>query len=226
MFDLLDDFDEQGALREAAERVGRCSRAELLGGAVGAAGVLLGALAAPAAAKTTRRELAILNFDLVFEYMQVGLYSEAERIGALSRTTASWTRVVGAHERAHARVLKDLLGREAVKKPSFNYRGVTEEDGRFTRTAVAFEDATAALLKGQAPRIESRDLLAALLTLHSIEARHAAWVRYIAGIPPATSAFDEPSSQQRIEGIVQRANFVSDIPTRLTRRSMEPRYTG
>jgi hypothetical protein len=226
MYDVLDEFDEDGALREAAEGVARCSRAELLSGAVGAAGVLLGALAAPAVAKTTKRELAILNFDLVFEYMQAGLYTEAERIGGLSRTTASWARVVGAHERAHARVLKKLVGRQAVKKPSFNYRGVTEEDGRFTRTAVAFEDATAALLKGQASEIESRDLLAAVLSLHSVEARHAAWVRHIVGILPAASAFDEPASEHRIERIVQRANFASDIPTRLTRRRMRPRYTG
>jgi hypothetical protein len=103
---------------------------------------------------------------------------------------------------------------------------VSEEDGTFTRTAVAFEDATAALLKGQAAQIESRDLLAAVLSLHTVEARHAAWVRHIVGILPAASAFDEPASQQRIERIVLRANFASDIPTRLTMGRARPRYTG
>jgi hypothetical protein len=103
---------------------------------------------------------------------------------------------------------------------------VTEEDSRFTQTAVAFEDATAALLKGQAGQIESRGLLAAVLSLHTVEARHAAWVRHIVGILPAASAFDEPASEHRIERIVQRANFASDIPTRLTRTKTRPAYTG
>jgi hypothetical protein len=225
VFDLLDEFDQGGALREACEDVARYSRVELFGVAASTGAVLLAALAAPAQARTTQRELAILNFDLVFEYMQAGLYSEAERMGALSRTTLGWARVVGAHERAHARALKQLLGRQAVKRPAFNYRGVTEQDSSFTKTAVAFEDATAALLKGQAAEIESRSLLATVFSLHSVEARHAAWVRHIVGFPPAASAFDEAASQERIERIVKTANFVSDVPTRLTRRT-RPRYTG
>ena len=46
---------------------------------------------------------------------------------------------------------------------------------------MAFEDLTAALLKTQAVQVDSRRVLAALASLHSVEARHAAWIRHIAG---------------------------------------------
>lgn len=51
---------------------------------------------------------------------------------------------------------------------------MTEDDRAFTETAVAFEDLTAALLKTQAVRVDSRHVLAALVSPHSVEARHAA----------------------------------------------------
>ena len=43
---------------------------------------------------------------------------------------------------------------------------MTEDDAAFVKTAVAFEDLTAALLKWQAPRLDSRSIVAAVLTLH------------------------------------------------------------
>ena len=60
---------------------------------------------------------------------------------------------------------------------------------------MAFEDLTAALLKWQAPRLDSRSIVAAAVTLHSVETRHAAWIRHLIGLKPATSAFDKPASQ-------------------------------
>ena len=126
------------------------------------------------------------------------MYSEAERLRQLKPRTLEWSRVVGANERGHVRAIKGLLGRDAVKSPKFNFRGVTEDDRVFTETAVAFEDLTAALLKTQATQVDSRGILAALVSLHSVEARHAAWIRHIAGIVPAADAIDEPTSKARV----------------------------
>jgi hypothetical protein len=54
------------------------------------------------------------------------------------------------------------------------------------------------LLKTQAVQVDSPRILTALATLHSVEARHAAWLRHIAGIVPAADAFDEPTSKARL----------------------------
>jgi hypothetical protein len=172
----------------------------------------------------TRNDIAILRFDQVLEFLQAGLYTEAERLGALKPKTLAWARVVGAHERAHEAAIKRLLGRKAVPSPGFNYRNVTSEEGPFVKTAVAFEDLTAALLKWQAPRLDSRAILSAALSLHSVETRHAAWIRHIVGLKPVTSAFDQPASQQRMAQLISSTHFVSSKPK--VSRKGRPRFTG
>jgi hypothetical protein len=224
---MLGRVDADGALGETAHAVVHATRRGFMGAASAAAASYLGVAAAPrraAAARRTRGDVAILRFDLVLEYLQAGLYTEAERLGVLPPDTLRWARVVGAHERAHARAIKDLLGSQAVKSPSFDFRGVTEDEPAFIKTAVAFEDATAALLKWQAPRLDSRPVLAAVLTLHSVETRHAAWIRRIIGVKPVTAAFDKPASQKRMAALIASTHFVTSAPK--TKRRRKPRFTG
>jgi hypothetical protein len=185
---------------------------------------LLAAGGARAASGLTRGDVAILRFDLALEYLQAGLYTEAERLGAVKPRTLAFSRVVGAHERAHAQAIKSFLGSKAVPSPSFNYRGVTEKDAAFVKTAVAFEDLTAALLKWQAPRLDSRRIVAAVLTLHSVETRHAAWIRHIVGVRPAANAFDRPAPQHQMAELIASTRFVASGWSTVRRR--KPHFTG
>jgi hypothetical protein len=220
-------IDVDGALQETAAGAMRATRRELLravplAGALGAG--LLTAGSASASQGLTPNDTAILRFDLALEYLQAGLYTEAERIGAVKPRTLAFSRVVGAHERAHARAIKEFLGSKALASPSFNYRGVTEDDAAFVKTAVAFEDLTAALLKWQAPRLDSRSIVAAVLTLHSVETRHAAWIRHIVGVLPATTAFDQPAPQQQMAELIASTRFVTKGSE--TVASRKPGFTG
>jgi hypothetical protein len=123
------------------------------------------------------------------------------------------------------RAIKSFLGSKALPSPSFDYRGVTENDSAFVKTAVAFEDLTAALLKWQAPRLDSRSTLAAVLTLHSVETRHAAWIRHIVGVLPAANAFDQPAPQNQMAQLIASTHFVvSGWSTEVARR--KPGFTG
>ena len=224
----LEEVDVDGAIRETAEAAFPGSRGAFLrmvlgGGGAAIAGLALAGRARAGVAKTAN-DIRILNFDLALEYLQAGLYTEAERIGALPAQTLAWARVVGAHERAHIKAIAGLLGPAAVKSPSFNYRGVTEHEANFTRTAVAFEDLTAALLKWQVPRLDSDEVVAAALTLHSVEARHAAWIRRVAGVAPVSAAFDRPASQQRMAQLIASTRFVVSPARTSTKKG--PRFTG
>jgi hypothetical protein len=222
----LETVDRDGAIAEALDELSGGTRADFIRKAVIGGSATAAALAGPAMAtkRNTSKDIAILRFDLNLEYLQAAMYSEAERLRELKPRTLDWARVVGANERGHVRAIRGLLGRDAVKSPSFNFRGVTEDDEVFTETAVAFEDLTAALLKTQAAQVDSRRVLAALVSLHSVEARHAAWIRHIAGIVPAADAFDEPTSRTRVVRLVEDTNFVTSAPRTKGRR--QPRYTG
>lgn len=220
--------DVDGALRETAAVAFPSTRGDFLWKAALAGAAATGALGIVGAARggggLTKGDTAILRFDLVLEYLQAGLYTEAERIGALTNETLGWARVVGAHERAHAQAIKGLLGSRAVPSPAFNFHGVTEREQPFIKTAVAFEELTGALLKWQAVRLDSREVLAAVATLHSVEARHAAWIRHVVGLQPAANAFDEPASQDRMARLISSTHFIASRPK--TKRSSKPPYTG
>nr|MBA2630737.1 ferritin-like domain-containing protein [Thermoleophilaceae bacterium] len=175
---LLEELDTDGALREMAEALGGPTRAQFLRGAGAGGALLLGGLAAPAAAQSGSEagDRAILNYALTLEYLQAAFYTEAERLGALKGDFRRQARIVGAHERAHVTALRDVLGRRAVNRPKFDFRGVTEDQVAFRRTAVAFEDLGTAAYKDQAPKLKSRAYLSAAIRIHSVEARHAAWI--------------------------------------------------
>ena len=81
-----------------------------------------------------------------------------------------------------------------------------------------------ALLKWQAPRLDSRSIVAAVLTLHSVETRHAAWIRHIVGVLPAATAFDKPAAQQRMAELIASTHFV--VSGWATVSSHKPRFTG
>jgi ferritin-like protein len=218
----LENLDQDGALREALDGLHCYSRADLLRKAAIGSGALLAAFAAPATAGATpRRDMAILNYALTLEYLQEAFYTEVERIGALRGELAHQARVVGGHERAHVKAFLNVLGGGAVKRPFFNFRGVTEDADKFRKTAVAFEDLAVAAYKGQAPRLISGPFLVAALGIHAVEARHAAWIRRLAGFVPAATAFDEPISMQRTLQIVGSTHFIVK-----TRSKGSPRFTG
>jgi rubrerythrin len=224
----LDDFDVDGAVRETCERLPRETRSGFLSTAARTGAAVLGGLAlrpAVAAASSSSNDVAILNFALALEYLQASFYTEAERIGALHGAVAHQANVVGVHEREHVKAFKSVLGSAAIKQPSFNFHGVTENPKAFRSTAVAFEDLATAAYKEQAPKIKSQTYLAAALAIHSVEARHAAWIRRLAGFLPAAKAFDEPLSNQRVVNIVNSTHFVTLQDPSMSART-SPGFTG
>jgi hypothetical protein len=216
-------LDVDGALGDAAERAGVMTRGTFLAGAVGGAGAVVAFAAEPAAAQGAK-DVSILNYALTLEYLQAAFYTEAERMGALRGRAAEAAEVVGGVERAHVKAFRDVLGKKAVGRPSFDFQGTTEDQNAFLKTAVAFEDLAVEAYKGQAPRLQAESALAAALAIHSVEARHAAWMRYLFGVEPATRAFDQPRSKQQITRVVQSTNFITSTPS--TQRKRAPRYTG
>jgi hypothetical protein len=223
----LEALDRDEVLTEAIAELHGSTRAGFLRtAALGSAAMLATLAAAPeATAKVT--DLAILTFGLRFERLQATFYTQADELGtiaAMSQAKQEWARTLGAHERAHVRILKQVLGPKAEPRPFFDFGADNETDAAFTRTAVAMEDLTVALLTGVTPQIKDRALTAALFGLLTVEARHAAWARHIVGATPAAHAFDTPRTLRSVQGAVARTRFIVRQPKMSASR--RPRYTG
>jgi ferritin-like protein len=225
----LEEVDADGAIREAIDgvkgdtRAAFLAKAGLLGGGAFGGSALLALMADDAHAAHTG-DRAILNFALTLEYLEAAFYTEAQEMGALDGELALFARVVGQHERAHVKALRAALGRHAVKRPRFNFRGTTEDVDAFVATATVLEDTGVSAYQGQAPLIRDNKVLAAALAIHSVEARHAAWIRDINGEEPAPDAFDPALTKRQVLRAVASTRFI--VAPRRTRARRSPSFTG
>jgi len=207
----LDELDRDGALRETADAVARHDRAQFLKvGALGAGAVL--ALPAIASAQPSRtQDIAILNYGLTLEYLEAAFYREAVARGALSGRLLQFAQVAGAHEAAHVTLLRRVLGSRAVAEPTFDFKGTTGAPGTFQSTAIALEDTGVAAYTGQAARVRQAPILQAAAQIQAVEARHAAWIRRIAGQRPAPFALDPSASMAQVLATLRRTGFVPGL---------------
>ena len=216
-------IDRDGAVREAADATS--TRAALLGGALAAIGAL--ALPSVAAAAPAPRDRSVLTYALSLEYLQDAFYTEAERLGALSGQVARAARSLGQTERAHVTAFRELLGSDAPPRPGFDFHGTTEDELAFLHTAVALEDLCVGAYAGQATRIRSPEILQAAVGIHSVEARHAAWLRRLLEIRPAEGSLDPARTRRSVVGTIAARGFVVDPAlTPTTDRRASPLFTG
>ncbi len=210
----LEVVDKDGAIREALDEIQSSSRLSFLkqavvaGGTIAVGGVLLGGLPKLAVgAPGPAQDVEILKFALTLEYLEAAFYTEAVSKGALSGETLQFARVVGAHERTHVAFLKKTLGSKAQASPTFDFKGTTEDQGKFQATAVVLEDTGVAAYNGQGPNL-TKPTLAAAGSIVSVEARHAAWIRDIVGKNPAPVAFDPAKTKAQFLAAVNATGFI------------------
>jgi hypothetical protein len=163
--------------------------AALGGSAVGAAELA----AAPGSERSPARDQEIFTLGLLIERLQAAFYAEALRNGHLTGEARQFAEVVGSHEKAHVKYLAAAVGSHAAKSPSFHFGDATANRSKFIATAVSLEQTGLGVYNGQAVNLTANGLAAAA-RLVSVEARHAAWARAIAGNDPAPVAVDMPIS--------------------------------
>ncbi|HST41304.1 MAG TPA: ferritin-like domain-containing protein [Conexibacter sp.] len=233
----FDQLDRDGALREAASRVDPVTRGSFLRRALAIAG---GAVAVPAilapgvALGQSSSDVDILNYALTLEYLEAAFYAEANARGALSGELAMFARTVGAHEDAHVAALQRALGSKAVRRPSFDFKGTTADPDTFWRTALTLEDTGVEAYQGAAVNIQSKDVLTAAISIHPVEARHAAWIASIASrggtspSSPVPDAFNPARTMDEVLAVVQSTGFISTMGSAQPSDGMssQPAMTG
>ena len=148
-------------------------------------------------------DLEIVQYALTLEHLETDFYNAVLGSGVVkNRKLGETVKLIRDAEQAHVDtltgVVKDLGG--SPKRPMTNFDAVLEGGERkVLETAAAVENLGAAAYLGQAPRIKSKDILAAALSIHSVEARHAAALNAVVGktIVP-DGAFATPASMEEV----------------------------
>ncbi len=145
-------------------------------------------------------DLGIVNYALTLEYLEAAFYADVVRSGLFKGAELKTIEKFGQEEAEHVEALtaaaKQLGGKPAPEPktefPLDNAKSVVELAG-------TVENLGAAAYLGQAANIESPDVLAAALSIHSVEGRHAATLNTLLGesITP-DGPFAEPADAMTV----------------------------
>ena len=192
------------ALRELADDPSSRKRfLKMMGGAgaVGAFSVFLAACgdddedaaATPAAATekmseedSVKGDLEILNYALTLEFLEARFYKQVIDSGIVKDpAVGSIAKKFGMSEQEHVDALKATitkLGGTPVKAPATKFEETIDKGLEAVLNAAAdVENLGAAAYLGQAGNIKNKEVLAAALAIHSVEARHAAALNQLLG---------------------------------------------
>ncbi|MCW2928643.1 MAG: ferritin-like protein [Thermoleophilia bacterium] len=215
----LDELDPSSAIVESMEAAHGTTRGDFLKrAAVGASGMtiaasLIGPSGALGAASTgsPKQDIEVLNYALTLEFLEAAFYLGATRSKKLNTANARFAKVVYAHEAAHVKAIRDTivaLGGTPVKSPKFNFKGTNLTNTVFQKTALALEETGIKAYAGQVGRLDNPAVLAAAASIHSVETRHAAWMRVMLGLNPAPAAFDKPYTMAQTLRVVGSTGFI------------------
>lgn len=149
----------------------------------------LGSMFKKAYGKPPSSIVDILNFALTLEYLESTFYTTGvNKAGLIPDDSAlQGYKTIKRHEVEHVNFLTSTiisLGGTPVDKPKFDFtaggtfQGVFNDYGTFLAVSQALEDTGVRAYKGQAVNLMSNDtVLSAALRIHSVEARHASYVR-------------------------------------------------
>jgi rubrerythrin len=210
-----------GALEELARDPSSRKRfLKLMGGGAGAASALsvfltacgssnneaattggaAGASTVAGSSGTTGGDVGIVNYALTLEYLEADFYEKVVASGLFSGAQLDLIKIIGEHEQQHVAALEqtvDQLGGTPAPKPKTKF---PLDDAKSVLTlAATVENLGAAAYLGQADKIESDEILAAALSIHSVEARHASALNTLIGMNPTPDgAFAKGASMDEV----------------------------
>lgn len=150
----------------------------------------------------------VLNYALTLEHLEHAFYRDglqeftaADFSGAgYASNVYEWLGIIRDHEMEHVDTITQVivdLGGEPVAEATYDF-GYTDLAG-FVEVAKALENTGVSAYEGVAQfLIDEDELLTAALTIHGVEARHAAYLNGLTGDSPFPEAFDPPLSPDEV----------------------------
>jgi rubrerythrin len=158
-------------------------------------------------------DVQIANYALTLEYLEADFYARAVASKLFRGRRLHIFETFAEQEARHVEALATAVGKlngRTVQRPSvrFSFRNSTV----VLKIAQRVENLAAAAYLGQADQVRSKDLLALLLSIHSVEARHAAALNLELGknITP-TGAFARGASMDEVIKVLKSAKTFSVV---------------
>jgi rubrerythrin len=174
------------------------------GGSSSSSSKTSGKTVAPAPVSTSG-DVKIVNYALTLEYLETAFYKDVVASGLFKGSELATIKKFGREEAEHVAALtaavKKLGGTPApAPKTKFPLNSAKQ----VLNLAATVENLGAAAYLGQAGNIQNREILAAALSIHTIEARHAAALNTLLGksITP-DGAFAKPASMDQVLAAVK-----------------------
>nr|WP_294895311.1 ferritin-like domain-containing protein [uncultured Pedobacter sp.] len=131
--------------------------------------------------------MGVLNFALQLEYLEAEFYNQGvAKSGLIPSADLTAIKDIQDDENAHVAFLKTVLGSNAIAKPTIDltanntFQDVLSNYATYLAVAETFEDTGVRAYKGQAPALlGNKTILTAALSIHSVEARHASYIRVL-----------------------------------------------
>jgi hypothetical protein len=215
-----DDVERKRFLKMAGKGVGGAAIATSLGAFIaacgsssgGSAASTTGAAGAGTTAATTMSssstamssDLAIVNYALTLEYLESQFYAKVAASGLFKGSTLKILRTFGGEESEHVVALHKVAS--SMGKPAAQPTGKfpIKSAAQVAKLAASVENLGAAAYLGQAARIQSKEVLAAALSIHTIEARHAATLNLLTKQNPTPNgAFAKPMTMAQVLQVVK-----------------------
>ncbi len=150
-------------------------------------------------------DIGIVNYALTLEYLEAAFYDGVAKSGLFKGDDLALIEEFGKNEQEHVVALtstvKELGGTPApMPKTQFDLT----DAATVLQTAADVENLGAAAYLGQAAAIESPAVLAAALSIHTVEARHAAALNTLTDqVITPDGAFAVPADAQTVLDSVQ-----------------------
>ncbi|KAG2127121.1 ferritin-like domain-containing protein [Suillus clintonianus] len=166
---------------------------------------------------STLTEIQALNFALSLEHFQYYFYQRLYQYGSQDFSNAGlppWTpgryAQISSHELTHAQFLENILGDKAVQPCTYNF---PDTDPRsFVKTSNIVEAIASSAYTSLTKYISNPDYAIAISSIHSVEARHSAWINADVRLGAAWStAFDAPLSVSQLYTMM--STFIASCPS-------------
>jgi hypothetical protein len=147
-----------------------------------------------------KKDLEIVNYALTLEYLEADFYEKVVASGLFKGAQQDTIKEFGEHEAQHVDALTATvkkLGGTPAAKPQTKFP--LDDAKSVLKLAATVENLGAAAYLGQAGSIENKEVLAAALSIHTVEARHASALNELLGeaVTP-DGAFAKPASMEEV----------------------------